>query len=347
MAQRFDSSKLSLAGSASPLAEHAATNLNIFQGVFTLSENGLLAYQGGEASDAAMQLLWYDRTGKKVAETGTPGTYFNPAVSPDGRKMAVAVSPAGSVTQNIWVFDLVRGIKTRLTFDPGIDREPTWSPDGKSVVFISDSEGASHVFMKAADGTGRTTPLVVDNASEFLPSFSSDARYVVMQRGLTEGNPHFGIWAMPLFGDRKPFAAVEGQFDSIRPALSPDGKWIAYQSSEAGHPEIFVVPFGRGGGKWLVSTNGGFWPRWRPDGKELFYISPDYKVMAAAITAQGMSLSVGKVEQLFQAYPAFTATSFYDVAPDGKKFIIISRAESQAAEPLTLVVNWTALLNKQ
>lgn len=154
------------------------------------------------------------------------------------------------------------------------------------------------------------------------------------------------IWALPTFGDRKLFQVTQGEFGSFRPSLSPNGKWLAYQSSEAGHPEVFAVPFPRGNGKWLVSSNGGFWPRWSPDGKELFYISPDYKLMSAEVTDRGASLDIGKVQELFQTYPAFTATSFYDVAPDGKRFIVVSRKGAESVEPYTLVVNWPALLKK-
>ncbi|HEV2297702.1 MAG TPA: protein kinase, partial [Candidatus Acidoferrales bacterium] len=348
MAQRFDSNKLAMAGEASPLAESVGVSLNIYQGIFSASGNGLLAYAGGNTLSGDMQMLWFDRSGKQVAQTGTPGIYFNPAISPDGRKLAVAIQPSGSTGQDIWVFDLVRGVKTRLTFTPGLNREPTWSLDGKFVTFISNYAGGHyHVYTEAADGTGGAKPVVVDDQDEFLASFSKDGRYLVMQRTGTGTTSRAGIWALPAFGDRKLFPVAQGEFDYIRPSLSPDGKWLAYQSTEAGHPEIFALPFPRGNGKWLVSSNGGFWPRWSPDGKELFYISPDLKLMGAEVTDRGTSLDIGKVQELFQTYPAFTATSFYDVAPDGKRFIIISRKAAQSVEPLTLVVNWPALLKKQ
>src|SRR5579859_1992497 len=346
MAQRFDTSQLKTIGDSTPLAEHAGVDANIWRGMFTASESGVLAYEGGEGFESGAQLLWFDRSGKELAETGTPASYLNPAISPDGHKVAVAIPSSNLTSQDIWVFDLVRGIKTRLTFTPGINREPAWSPDGKSIAFISNPEGGFHVYLKAADGTGDVTPMLVDNANEFLPSFSPDARYLVLERGRSEQSPRTGIWALPLFGDRKLIPVAQGQFEYVRPSLSPDGNWVAYESSENGNPEVYVVPFPQGKGKWQVSTDGGFWPQWNPAGKELFYISPDYKLMAADIREHATSLDVGSVHELFQAFPAYVATSFYDVAPDGKKFVMVSRT-AQSSSPLTLVVNWPALLKKQ
>lgn len=164
MAQWFDTSHLKTIGEATPLAEHAGVDPNLWRGMFAVLDNGLLIYEGGEGYESGAQLLWFDRRGKQLAETGTPKNYLNPAISPDGHKLAVVLPPLNLASQDIWVFDLVRGSKTRLTFAGGINREPAWSPDGKSIIFISNREGSTHIYSKAADGTGDVTPILVDNA---------------------------------------------------------------------------------------------------------------------------------------------------------------------------------------
>jgi Tol biopolymer transport system component len=213
-------------------------------------------------------------------------------------------------------------------------------------VFISNADGRFRIYSKSADGTGDVTPLSVDDVDEYLPSYSPDGKYLVMERRSRGEQAMGSIWALPLFGDRKLIAIARGQFDYARPSLSPDGKWLAYQSSEAGHPDVFIVSFPQGKGKWQVSTNGGFWPRWNPNGKEVFYVSPDYKLMAADIVERATSLDIGSAHELYQASPAYVSTSFYDVAPDGKKFVIVSRNALQSSQPLTLVTSWPALLKK-
>ena len=346
MAQRFDAGSLRLTWDAVPLAQHTAANLGVGRGNFTVSENGILTYAAGSGSAGANRILWFDRRGKQTAETGESGAYFSPRISPDGRKLAVAIETPGTLNFNIWVFDLARGVPTRLTFSSSLDGHPAWSPDGKTIVFMSDRSGQFHIYQTAADGTGNTSPMVVDDAWEYNPSFSPDGRYLTFRRRSTQSGAHFEIWAMPLYGDRKAFPVVQSS-DAAHPALSPDGKWLAYSSQESGLPEIYVVPFPQGSGKWRVSTGGGDWPRWRHDSKELFYLSVDKKITSAEISVDGSSLVVGKVAALFQVNVATSLGWFYDVRADGKRFVVLNQDPRQAAEPLTLVVNWPALLKKQ
>ncbi|MGH9774041.1 MAG: protein kinase domain-containing protein [Candidatus Acidiferrales bacterium] len=347
MAQRFDPSGLLLIGEAMPLAEHAGVNLTVWRGILTASENGILTYEVG-AEESNRRLIWFDRNGKQIEETGAAGDYRTASLSPDGRKLAVTLTESGTGNADIWVYDLTRGVQTRLTFSPGINAAASWTPDGKTIVFLSNRSGQYHLYQESADGTGAASPLLVDDAAELYPDLSSDGRYVIFEHFATQAGSHTEIWALPMFGDHKPLPVIQNpQFDVIRPALSPDSKWLAYVSPESGRREVYVVPFGQGGGKWQVSGNGGGTPRWRHDGKELFYLSPDNKIMSAQISEQGASLVIGKVASLFPANPAVTPGWAYDVSADGKKFVVITLATQQAAAPLTLVVNWPALLKQR
>jgi Tol biopolymer transport system component len=350
-AQKFDASSLRLNGEAMPVAENVGVNGIIKRGIFSASDNGTLVYE--TATRETNEILWYDRSGKQIAETGVPGRWGSPSISPDGHKLAISFSEDPGVAKpDVWVYDLARGIKTRLTFAPAVSTSAFWSPDGRTVGFMSNREGKFHLYQKAADGTGSVTPLVAGEAAEFFGSWSADGRYFIFQRAKDprkpEGPGRGDVWAMPLFGDRKPFPVVQnGQFNAISPALSPNGKWLAYVSDESGRWEVYIGPFLHGRGRWEVSAGGGNWPRWRGDGKEIFYRSPEDKIMSAEIEEQGASLSIGKVQALFQADPApGTLGPGYDISPDAKKFVIVSANRQQAFPPLTVVLNWPSLLKK-
>jgi eukaryotic-like serine/threonine-protein kinase len=352
MAQRFDVSALQLRGDAVPLAEQVSSNHSIRQETVTASDTGLLVYARGLGTSSD-QLQWLDRSGKEIAQTGEPGGYGSPRISPDGKNLAVSVFGPDDTRYSIWVYDLVRGTKTRRTFDPGNAHSPQWSPDGKTLVFVSTSSGTTHIYQKAADGSGDTTPLVAEAGSaEGFPFWSFDGRYVLFNRtsGRAQATANYAIWALPTFGDRKAFLVLQSASILDQPALSPDGKWLAYRSTESGVPQIYIAPFPGGTGKWQVSKNGGIFPRWRRDGRELFYLSLDNKIMAAEIGEPGSSLTIGEAKMLFQGKTAPFGQSFgvpYDVTPDGGKFVVVINVTPVEAMPMTLVTNWPALLKKE
>lgn len=352
IAQQFDTKALRLGEQSVPLAEHVAENATVHRGLFSVSRNGVLVYEAGSTMGGRYRLVWLDRNGKQIGETGTPAGYINPRLSPDGRKLAVSIISPAAASGGIWIFDLTAGTSARLTFSLAVINGPTWSSDGKTIVFVSNETRDFHLYRKPADGTGTVTPVLIDDAAENQPCFSPDGRYVVFARRATHGVSRPEIWAVPLFGDSKPFPVVQTSSGPgvAAPELSPNGKWLAYMSSESGRDEILIVPFGHGSGKWLVSPNGGELPRWRGDGKELFYMTADNKIMSAEITEQSSTLSIGKVHELFKpSFPVFVApgNSLFDVTPDGKRFVMVDRGVQQASAPLTLVVNWPSLLDKR
>jgi Tol biopolymer transport system component len=207
--------------------------------------------------------------------------------------------------------------------------------------------GGIGLYQKAADGSGEATLLYADSSAGLrVPRESRDGRYLVFHRQTASGSPT-EIWALPLFGDRKAFSVIQGHTDSLAPEISPDDKWLAYVSTESGRNEVYVVPFGHDGIKRQVSTNGGDLPHWRADGKELFYLAQDNKMMSAAIVESATSLEIGKIQTLFQTRATTTPSWTYDVTADGKKFVILSRDPQAGVGPVTLITNWLALLRQK
>ena len=275
----------------------------------------MLIYQAG-GSGGERRLTWFDRTGKELGVIGEAGTYYDLRLSPDGAKLAFS---AGDPNSDIWVDELARGVRMRLTNDPGTDNGiPVWSPDGSRILFGALAGKARlGIYQKPSNGAGGEELLLPAETSDpqiWPTSWSRDGKFILYSRGDLFGLTHAEIWVLPLAGDRKPrlfvktpVAAYDGQF-------SPDDRWVAYTSKESGREEVYVVPFdatkvlntGPGsvtspGGKWQISPSGGRVPRWRRDGKEIFYLAPDNQMMAAEVEARGNSFEARKAQPLFRA----------------------------------------------
>jgi len=244
----------------------------------------------------------------------------------------------------------VRDVGTPLTFSSD-NYDPAWSPDGKTIAFTSASGGLLHLYQKAVDGRGKAEPLFVDDANEWFPEWSADGHYLVFDRAANAPAPREEIWAMPMFGNRRPFPVVQNsRFSVWVDALSWDGKWLAYSSFESGKPELHVQPFPVGGPQWLVSSDNSVSPRWRRDGKELFYFSVSNSLlMSAQVAEHGSNLDISKALPLFKTN-AFVSSPYFlspfDVSADGKGFVVSSQLAEQTSQPLTLIINWPALLKK-
>jgi Tol biopolymer transport system component len=346
MAQRFNPRSLELAGDAMPAAEHVAVNSSTWRGIFTASGNGVLLYQGGAAAGGS-QLVWYDHNGKP----GDPvfpetGHYRQPALSPDGKRLAVTIENAQG-SYDIWVADLERKTRSRITFDAKGDDGAVWWPDGKSLVFAGDWVGVPHIFRKAADGTGdREKLLETPEVREVPYSVSSDGRYLAYMRQDAKSGTGWDAWALPLFGDRKPFPLVATRFVDVVPMISPDGKWLAYMNNESTRFEVYIRPFPEGAGKWQVSSAGGALPEWRKDGKELIFLSFDQQMMAVDVRESGAGVALGVPHPLFKFNAVSGPEGPYTMTADAQRFIINRVSNEGSPEPLTLVTNWTAELKK-
>ena len=349
MAQRFDASRFGLSGDPIPIANPVRVLPTAWLVMASASQNGVLAYSAEKAANG-WQLEWFDRHGKAMGSIGGTQFFHEPQLSPDGKKLAVVVGANPVMAGNIWVFDLMKGAPARVTFAQEQTFGPIWSPDEMRIAFSSNRAGAYQLYEKAANGAGSTQPLTEDHAlSEAPDSWSSDGRYIAYERVGLQGKTGSEIWILPLFGDKKPFPFLSSASNESMASFSPDGKWLAYVSDESGRAEVYIVPFPKRSGKWQVSTEGGTRPRWRRDGKELFFVSLGNKLMAVPVREENNTLDIGSPEPLFQINPPDSqyAGWIYDVTPDGKRFIVATRLpEPPSAEPITLVVNWPELLKK-
>ncbi len=346
MAQAFDASALRMTGEAFPVAERVQFNELVWGGVFSVSENGVLAYQGG-ATLANSQLVVFDRKGMQLKRLGEPAEITFLRISRDGQRLAAAIldPSAGNYKLGIWT----KNNWARLTFGSWRDAYPAWSPDGSRIVFGSNKKGPYDLYAKRSNGTGNEEVLLESNSSKFPTSWSPNGQYIAYNV-TSSSNRKVEIWILPLEGDRKPFPFLQADFNIGQAGFSPDGRWMAYAADESGRVNVYVTPFPEGKGKWQVSgEGGGSMPRWRRDGKELFYLSGAGEIMAAEVNGTGQEFQVGAARPLFHALlrtgPSrydLTATSEqigFDASPDGQSFVVNSPVDA-GASAITLVTNW-------
>jgi Tol biopolymer transport system component/tRNA A-37 threonylcarbamoyl transferase component Bud32 len=346
MAQPFDAQRMETTGEAVPVAEQIQRALGSGNaGVFSASESGLLAFQEGAGAGGGNRLTWFDRTGKQISVLGAPAAYGDLELSPDGQRASVSIPDQAGRARDIWVYDVARSLRTRFTFAPADELSSIWSPDGSRLIFNSRRKGHQDLYQKAASGAGVEEVLFEDNLDKTPRSWSPDGRSILYTS--TGGAIGSDLFVVPLSGDRKPVPFVATQFTELYGQFSPAGRWIAYTSNESGRGEVYVAPFPGPGGKWQVSIGGGNWPRWRPDGTEIFYVAPDTSLMVAAVNGKGASFEVGAVRSLFETR-AMTGLRYpYDVSADGQRFLINTlRDQTTTFAPITVVLNWTAGLKK-
>jgi len=341
MAQPFDAKRLTASGDAAAVASQIADNSGNAVGFFTASENGTLVFQSG--SQDLQTLTWLDRTGKRVGTVGEPGLLSRTFLSPDGKHATVSALDRTSRNNDLWIYDLARNLRTRFTFDPANELEGVWSPNGSEIVFSSNRKGHFDIYRKLASGEGGEELLYADGLSKYPTSWSPDGKFV-MYYATGDSTTGYDLWILPLTGDRKPFPFLRTGFNELLGQFSPDGHWVAYTSDESGRYETYVAAFPGPGGKRQASSAGGFVPRWRADGKELFYVALDGRLMSAELALKGTALELGGVRALFGPLPSNGYQ--YDVSPDGQRILAVVSSEQTALAPLTMAQNWPAGLKK-
>ncbi|HKQ96818.1 MAG TPA: hypothetical protein VJV75_02970, partial [Candidatus Polarisedimenticolia bacterium] len=335
LAQPFDPATLTLGGAAHPIADPVPEMAIYSKGLFSVSDNGILAHIEG-SSTGARKLVWFDRKGQELGSVSPPDGYASPHLSPDGKRVAFYLDQAG---YDVWTYDFDRNVKAPQTFGSrkGFGNiYPIWSPDGRKIAYGSARDGRYLMFMKDADGSSREEVLLEgDDHYRFPTDWSRDGRTILFQEGAQGG---WSIYTLTLDGDRKPVRYSESNFSQREAAFSPDGKWIAYCSNESGEYRVYVAPFPGTGGNWQVSAAGGSSPRWRRDGRELFFIAADNRLVAAPITTTATGVEVGALQPLFETRP-YGVFGRFDVSADGQRFIV-PYEPGAGATPVTLVVNW-------
>jgi len=342
--QRFDLNTFELTGEPMAILTEIQYLPRIARTVFAVSDNGLLFAQ--KSSEASLsRLTWFDRKGNEVGVVGTPDLYSNVVLARNGESVAVDKTDQGSQNTDVWTYDLQRDRMKRLTFDPAIDAMPVWSPDGARLLFSSSRQHVFDLYMKNSDGAQEEQLIVHSGTDDFPNDWSRDGRYVLYMQGR---DVWWDLWyvSVPELKSslflKTPATIRNGQF-------SPDGKWVAYASNETGKWEIYVTSFPQARGKWQVSIGGGEQPRWAGDGGEIFFLSPEGKIMAAPVKT-GASFDAGAPVALFQANAreiiANSEQAMYDVDRSGQRFLINTQVKKGETQPLSVVLNWDAGLKR-
>jgi Tol biopolymer transport system component/predicted Ser/Thr protein kinase len=344
VAQPFDASRAAIIGPAYPLINRVGrSRFNVTFPLASVSQNGVLIYRSGTRF-AQSRLTWFDRSGKVSGTVGELADYSNPVLSPDGTRLAVCIRDAQSGTRDIWILDLVRGGSTRFTFDPSDDLNPVWSPDGSRIAFTSARKGARDLYMKNVSGVGQEELLLASGVDKNAEDWSPDGNFLSFNYQ-TKGGYNLQLLAMS-GADHKTTVFHNTPFREVESGFSPDGKFLAYTSYESGHGEIFAQSLEPGGGRWQISTHGGVESRWRPDGKEIFYIAGNM-LMAVDIKVSSNALVPGIPHQLFKISALVSGRNRYVVTRDGQRLLMVVPEKQGPPPPVMVVVNWPALLPKK
>jgi Tol biopolymer transport system component len=342
--QPFNVSRLDITGEAFTLGNEIGAVRSMALAPISVSTTGVLVYQG--VGQPTRQMLWIDRAGKQIASAGEPGTWGPPRISPDGsHAIAAKTGPDGTIA-HLWLLD-VNGTVQQITDGPLHEGSPIWSPDGSRIAYFGKQGDAYDIFTRAAQ-VGAKPELLLKSADQKFPSdWSHDGRYIVYT--MTGLGTHLDLWGLSV-GDRRSAPILNTVYSEGFATISPDGKWLAYQSDATGRNEVYVQAFeGLNGGtrrRWIVSKGGGL-PRWRSDSGELFYMTNDGRIMSAPIRldADG-GIAAGQAQMLFQTRPVPKSWNLYDVTPDGQRFLVNVPLEWTSAVPITVVTNWTEKLKE-
>jgi Tol biopolymer transport system component len=281
------------------------------------------------------RLTWYDRTGKSLGAFGGAGRYLSLSLSPDEKRIAVDADSDVAPGYRIFVIDHERDTTAQLTVGNATGNFPVWSPDGRQLAFGSNREGVYNIYVKPSTGAGQEDLVLRNDRNKFLSDWSRDGRFLLY--GQSAGTNHTDLWTLPMIGDHKPMLYLRRTGEMRGGCFSPDGRWVAYQSDESSRYEIYVQSFPAGAEKVQISTNGGTRPKWRADGKELYYLTLTGTLMAVPVKP-GPAFAAGVPETLFQTWSSGILLG-YAASRDGGRFVFLAPEEERAAEPVTVILN--------
>jgi len=342
--QPFNAAAEKITGDPKTLVEHIAEVGMNHEFDFSVSETGVLAYQTGDPNS---ELVWFDRSGKKLGTIGEPRNYGMVSLSPDGQSIAASLMDSDGRVADIWLLDLKRdNIATRLTFEPSMEGDPVWSPDGRKILFSStrSSSGSIDLYQKPAGGTGDDQLLLGSNAAKFPTSWSRDGKFIIFENWALKSQG--ALWVLSLSDNQAKPLLQSTTYDQFQGQISPDGHYIAYTSNELGKWDVYIQPLALTGEKWRISSNGGVMPLWRNDGKELFYITTEGALMSVEITTSP-KFEGGVPRQLFQAnMKSINQGWCYGVTNDGQRFLVNTFVQNLNSAAMTIVLNWTTDLKQ-
>jgi Tol biopolymer transport system component len=335
-----DAGKAKITGKPVIIANQVGHHPSTYWGAFSVAWNGTVIYHQRTGSSLS-QLTWYDRSGKELGRVGEPGLLANPRISPDGDRISVDIADPKERNIDVWIDDLRRGSSTRFTFDPAEETTAVWSSDGKEIAYRW--AGAKEVLrLKNSNGfeADRGIASGPPGSSDLLPnSFSPDNQQLLSTAQVDTGGLNLALVSL---ADKKVVPFLPGRSNKADGQISPDGKWVAYESDETGEWQVYISPFPGGGGKIQVSRSGGYDPRWRHDGKEIFFLDPKGFLVAATVDSVN-SLSTGTATQLFQTHTRSAVSSSdvfsYDVSPDGQRFLVDRYVKPAETPPLSIILN--------
>jgi serine/threonine protein kinase/Tol biopolymer transport system component len=343
MATPFDASRLSVSGQSIRVADDVNFAYGTWRGIFSASENGLLAYQVSNQA-AGGQLAWVDAAGRLLASIGERSEAYALRLSPDNRRASVVL---GDPNNDIWIYELERGVRTRFTTDAQVILSPVWSRDSSQILFVTGEnfqrQDVEYIMATLSANAGGQRKVLYKSKERIEPTdWSADGRYVLLDKGAIGAAE---IWALPFDAPDRAFPLVQSPFLQGSGQFSPDGRWVAYFSLQTGKLEVYVTSFPEAAARWQVSANGGTQPRWSADGQTLYYVRTSGELMAASVDGRGTQFIVKDVKPLFPVnlFVGPRISNGYDVAADGKRFLINSAGDSEA-QRVVLVSNWTAAL---
>ena len=342
MAHPFNASSLELTGDAFPIAENVSYLDNWSRSVFTVSDNGVLLFRSGEITTGSY-MLKFDRTGKILDTLGSNGMYTAFSISPDERFLSMTVNDQSISNVDIWIYDMVREIRTRLTFHEENDFTGVWSPDGSKIAYVSDRKEGKGIYIKDASGIGSPELFFKYDKDLFVTEWTNDGNYLNVSAQNKDNN--FDILAIPLRENAESMAIVNSSHDEFGGTVSPDGNWIAYTSTESGQEEVYVTSFPEPSGKWQISNNNGDRPHWSKDGTKIFYLDDTDTINEVAVDGSGSRFNVGKIEKLFEI-EGQRPGNVYSVLGNGEEFIVNQRINTISKSKVILVTNWDAEIEK-
>ena len=350
LGQAFDTARLEIRGEPFTVAEHVGRSTGFNVGA-SASGTGILAYAAAVLQQG--RLTWFDRAGNSLSSVGVEGDYSDFRLSPNGQMLAASLVDPKGWNPDIWLIDPTRGGSSRFTFGSGLNATPVWSPDGTRIVFRTNRNGMTEFYEKSAGAGGNEIPALtgetqlaagMDSPNLVCSDWSPDGRYVI--GSVPQQSTGDDLWLIPLGGDKKPVKFLGAPSDQMHGNFSPDGHFVAYDSNESGRFQVYVQTFPLSDRKWQVSTDGGYEPRWRADGREIYYLSEERKLMAVSV---GTAPAFGVPKVLFQTRVPEGVTSrrtHYVPNRDGQRFLINTQTGDLLPNPITVVLNWQAELRK-